>query len=153
MKVNGALGNCSTEGQKMYVNGVLAASTNFCGTIAGLPYSNGTLIGRADSLNRPWEGTIEEVAMWDRELSDEEIKQLFNKGVARIGTQYKVCADSSCSESWVTADDPIGGKFTLTGTGDYFQFKNSFEWVDLGSGQKMHQAYAVLEDVNIIYTN
>lgn len=72
-----------------------------------------------------------------------------------IGTQYKVCASSDCSDvpSWTTADDPVDGKFTLTGTGDYFQFKNNFEWIDLGSGQKMHNAYAVLEDVNIVYAN
>ncbi len=137
-----------------YLNGIAQSET--------VPYtipadvSTEAWIGRGHHPTYPYyfKGVIDEVAIWDRTLGANEVKELFNKGTARIGTQYKVCDDAACSgESWSSTTYPSTGSITLTGTGDYFQFKNNFEWIDLGSEQTMYNAYATLEDVNIIYQN
>ena len=141
---------------KIYIDGIARNGTQSIGGSRNLIPNANFYMGRINLSGTQYftDADIEELAIWSRVLSEPEIKQLFSKGAARIGTQYKVCDDSECNgESWSSITYPTNGLIDLTGTGDYFQFKNNFELLDLGSGQKMHNAYAVLEDVNIVYQN
>lgn len=64
--------------QRVYIDGELA-STNPTGTITNS--DERMRIGdNPDTENREWEGCIDDVAIWSRPLSDEEIASLWNDG-------------------------------------------------------------------------
>ena len=65
----------------IYVNGI---SESFTGATlpTSLAYGNGTLeIGRFRNLGRNFNGNIDEVAIWDSELSASQVTEIYNSGV------------------------------------------------------------------------
>lgn len=61
-------------------------------------------IGAANSATQSqyFNGEIDEVAIWQRELHENEIRQLYRRGANRILLQARSCNDSLCSgESWI----------------------------------------------------
>ncbi len=54
-------------------------------------------------------GSLDEVSVWNRTLSADEIAQLYAMGAARIGVQVRSCNDSSCAgENWTGPDGDEG---------------------------------------------
>ena len=48
-----------------------------------------------------FDGTIDEVAIWNRSLSSDEIKNLYNRGAMKFNVSVRSCNDDACSgESW-----------------------------------------------------
>jgi len=93
-----------TRGCQLYLNGTLdtsTANTNGPGTGA-LRFA----IGRLDVNETGYfHGAIDEVAIWNRALADEEVKQLYQRGASRVKFQVRSCNDSSCSgEEWMGPD-------------------------------------------------
>ncbi|MEM4348087.1 MAG: LamG domain-containing protein [Candidatus Anstonellaceae archaeon] len=62
----------------IYINGVLYATGDVSGDL-GQTYPR-LIIGNSPSLNKPYEGIIDEVQIFKRALSEDEIRALYNQG-------------------------------------------------------------------------
>jgi len=66
---------------KVYVDSILDGSASSSGNYANVPTENISINGNADgSFAVGKEGSIDEVGIWNRELSDSEITALYNAG-------------------------------------------------------------------------
>jgi hypothetical protein len=83
---------------QMFYDGTLVAFNNSIGTIAGRPSTNPLLLGkRNDSDGRVFatNGLIDEVAFWNRTLTDGELTNLYNGGKGNsIGVAQTLFGDS-----------------------------------------------------------
>lgn len=75
-----------TNGRRIYVNGNLVPGIPDSVEAAGLTNWNSSyalVLGNEISLNRPWQGTIRLLAVHNRALSSDQIKQNFDVGVGQ----------------------------------------------------------------------
>lgn len=95
----------------------------------------------------PWEGDIDELAVYSRALTATEILDGYKRGSSKIKMQVRSCNDAACSgESfigsdgtantyyeWGTTNSISTPSFTLSGVIDnsYFQYKTFFETDDV----------------------
>jgi len=84
----------------LFVDGnIVVASNPLIGVIETTPADN-LAISNDDDLNR-WNGIIDEVIIWNRALTDSEVLELYNAGVAGTAVSCAgspaVCPDSSCN--------------------------------------------------------
>ncbi|MBW3022475.1 right-handed parallel beta-helix repeat-containing protein [Candidatus Woesearchaeota archaeon] len=95
--------NAENSTQKIYVNGVEEASAEVNGTMAYYG-TDGTWIGvrRGDTLVSYWNGTIDEVLVYNRSLSSNEIYLLYQNR-----TDIKHPDATSKFDSWSVAATPI----------------------------------------------
>jgi len=106
-----------------------------------------------------FDGKMDEVALWNRALSPTEINELFNKGAAKIGIQYRSCSTSDCSSgttSWSDLNYSAGLAIDLGSTFDskrYFQILAKPTLYEFPDTSTIQSAFATLTDVNLIYTN
>ncbi len=85
---------------KLFINGKLVDTR----TLEDLPvYEHGALPWRIGSakdgtINYSWpaNGIIDEVAIWDRVLTEAEMLQLYRRGANRLKFQVKSCIDANC---------------------------------------------------------
>jgi hypothetical protein len=141
---------------KLYLNGNLDGSgtrniTAAAGNdVIGGSYSGGTFYATS-------QGAVDEVAMWNRALSSDEVKELFNKGAARIGVKYRSCeSSSSCTRSWSDMNYLSGTNQISLNALDGNQFMQYALYPNLypsPDGNYLPQAFATIRDVNVIYTN
>jgi len=107
--------------------------TKFTGT-----YVRGTGLTAAGQLQIGWSiiGSLDEVAMWDRVLTDAEIIELYRRGANRVKLQVRTCSNSDCSDNptWMGPDGTSATFFTeinnnslpLTGLGNVTAAAPSF---------------------------
>ncbi len=103
---------------------------------------NALLIGThnlpAPDLESYWNGSIDEVSIWNRSLSAQEVQDLYKRGHSNLSLQVRSCDDSSCSgESFMGPDNTSSSYFTnatfntlntsITGNNRYFQYQALFE--------------------------
>ncbi|MBU0532584.1 right-handed parallel beta-helix repeat-containing protein, partial [Candidatus Micrarchaeota archaeon] len=108
----------------MYINGIKQPNTlNLNNYVTG---SDGSLMIGYDagaSIN----GTLDEVAFWNRSLSDQEILDLYKRGVTRLNLSVRSCNDASCiGESFTDINDTSPQSLSLSNN-QYFQYNVSFE--------------------------
>jgi hypothetical protein len=126
---------------EIYVDGVSQPLTYEVGNSTTSEFTDidspsASLLGarNAGTLNRFLRGSLDEVAIWNRGLHANEIKQLYQRGASRIKFQVKSCYDDSClykdamntPASWQGPDGTSGTYFSelnnnslpLTGLGD-----------------------------------
>ncbi len=96
-------GSAGTEATKikMYVNGVKPAITK-SGTPVFTTLSNTTglalRLGDMENFDpREWPGTMDEVAIYNRALTDAEILARYHRGNYNVKYQVRTCDDSACS--------------------------------------------------------
>jgi hypothetical protein len=69
--------NSSTTTAKIYLNGTLSGTGN-------IPFNtgvtNGMFWGSYNDTTEFWAGNMDEIGLWNRDLSDDEIRQLYNSG-------------------------------------------------------------------------
>ncbi len=98
---------------KVYVDGVLqndSINNTFDGTIAQTSYN--LYIG-ADYGGNIFEGSLDEAIIYDRPLSDDEIKTLYRRGANRLKYQVRSCPNSTCTnEAWLGPDGTSGTYFS-----------------------------------------
>ena len=115
-----------------YVNGALVGS--------GVMSTNTILdqfnIGAERGGQTLFEGTIEEVAIWNRAFSESEVKDLFSKGASRMGVQARACSSEDCSTQW--SEVKYGSndyKYFSLPRSKYFQFKITSELIPFEAQQ------------------
>ena len=79
-----------------YINGQYIGTVTYSSSACGI--SQATIGVRAtNSISEPFVGKIDEVAIWNRNLSQSEIVDLYRKGVSRLDLDVYSCSDSSCN--------------------------------------------------------
>jgi len=81
------------ENASLYVNGVLVESST--STENYLSSNSNFSIGKSTQVP-PFNGSIEEMAIWDKLLTNEQIKELYRKGITNLDLNVYSCEDSSC---------------------------------------------------------
>ncbi len=109
----------------LYLDGVqIASNTNFQGDLRA---AAGVIIVGGDTGSRYFNGTLDEVAIWNRSLSTQEITEIYKRGATRLNLSVQSCDDSACSgESFSDIGD--GSPQTLSvANNKYFQYKFAFD--------------------------
>jgi hypothetical protein len=116
--------NGSNVVHEIYINGILKNSYS---------YSSATMWSDAgdykigvDQIGRYFNGTIDEIAIWNRSLSASEISSIYKRGALRLNLTVRSCDDSACSgESWIDVNDSSPQTLSVTNN-SYFQYKFDF---------------------------
>ena len=80
---------------RFYVNGVEEANRNYSNAIPGS--ANPLVIGGRSDNSRFFNGSIDEVAIYNRALSSLEINDRYNRGARMLKIKVKTCPDQSCA--------------------------------------------------------
>jgi len=110
---------------KVYVNGIeyaLGGSSNI-----GTYSANQFWVGRiAPNGNYHYNGAIDEVAIWNRTLSAEEILNTYKRGTLRLNLTTKSCNTFDCSDaSWNQTFENSPSDLNIKAN-RYFQYKTNF---------------------------
>lgn len=86
---------------RIYLNGNLDVSSSALNNRRIRNNLNETLDigGWGHDISRKFEGLIDEVGIWNRGLSPDEVSQLYRRGANTIQAQVRVCGDQTCSQS------------------------------------------------------
>lgn len=96
---------------KLYVNGELVgtATNNTPISASPLPFSVGT---QADATNRQFPGTLDDILVYDRELSSEEIEVIFNvlsiEDIEAFASKIKVFPNPTAAAITISYDRTLG---------------------------------------------
>ncbi|MBD3248894.1 hypothetical protein GF336_02500, partial [Candidatus Woesearchaeota archaeon] len=113
----------------LYENGALV---NSGGSQTNDLQAAATILGqRGDATNvAPFDGTVDELAVFNRTLSLTEVKALYKRGIANLNITARSCDDAVCSgESWTDITDESPQTLSLA-ENQYFQYKAGFETED-----------------------
>jgi len=135
---------------KIYVDGVLEIDSTPAGYITPTTTTNSLTIGRRSvSADSYFNGLIDEVAIWNRTLSAQEIINLYKRGVLRLNLSVRSCDDASCNgeEFSEVLNNQTGTTLneTITPINRYFQYKAVFNTEDVNFAP-------VLYNITINYT-
>ncbi len=122
--------NSAVGTMKGYINGVEYPIVHAGGPVTGqvIQQTAGSLkIGASARGGTPFSGMVDELAIWKRELSSDEIKQIYQRGSSRVKYQVRTCNDLACvGENWQGPDGTASTYFSeinnnttaLTGLGN-----------------------------------
>lgn len=111
----------------LYVNGVKKATTPKTGS--DLNYGSQTsLVGYSPaSPLRGFNGSIDELVVYNRALSETEIKNMYKRGIARLNLSVRSCNDAVCSgENWSDVINDTSLQKLNVDNNTYFQYKFDF---------------------------
>ena len=138
---------------KVYRNGIETGSANYSGTILG--NSKHVLIGsRADGVDRlRFKGTIDEVAIYNRSLSAQEILDHYNMGVWRLNLTVRSCDDASCDvESFTDVTDSSPQDLSVV-SNRYFQYNFEFKAYDSSYSPELYNVTIGYKLTNCVVIN
>lgn len=109
---------------KLYIDGQLSKSTTF--TNGAIDSTTASVeIARWQTLHY-FDGTLDEVSVWNRTLSGDEIANIYKRGALRLNLTARTCDDASCSgESFSDIADASPQNLSLDNN-RYFQYKFDF---------------------------
>jgi len=114
---------------KLYINGELDTPTaNDDGVSGSIEDVTKLLVGKGAKDNndeKGWDGLIDEVVIWNRQLSAEEVLNIYKRGVLGLDMSARSCDDAVCDgEAWtgLTSSPEV---FSLDDN-RYFQYKADF---------------------------
>ena len=121
----------SSSGNKIYINGREAGRDSFSTDVTNhgdLIIASGIeLLGSISGLNNFFSGIIDEVVIWDRVLSQEEILDLYKRGVLRLSLDVRSCNDIVCSvDDFVDIGDKSPQNLDVSNN-QYFQYRFEFK--------------------------
>lgn len=107
---------------RLYLNGKLNSSSTI---LSFNPKFSAYRVGNNRAGIKLWDGLVDDVAVWERPLSADEITQLYRRGANRLKYQVRSCTNSTCSgSSWVGSTGS---------TSSYFSERHNYSAID-GSG-------------------
>ena len=119
--------------QYLYKNGILVYSRSQTGNI-GTNSNRFALATRGTSGGgrSAFDGTIDEVAIYNRSLSAQEVLDDYKRGAEKLNLSVRSCNDASCSgESWTNLGNGLISPQNLSETNNqYFQYKYDFSTSD-----------------------
>ena len=115
---------------KLYLNGELENALNV--TEAYLPYDADLYVGASSSIGSgPFNGTIDELAIYNKELSTEEVLTHYKRGILKLNGSVRSCDDSSCvGDSWVELTGENYQTLSLPNN-PYFQYSFTFNTTNI----------------------
>jgi hypothetical protein len=130
---NGTNPNSLTS-YKLYLSGAeksLSASSPY-----GVETGN-TYIGRS-SGGYYFNGSIDEVAVWNRSLNQAEIKDLYRRGASKLNLSVQGCGDGNCTDSnWTLINGTSPQNISIFNK-RYFQYKFYFETINSNFNQEVY---------------
>jgi hypothetical protein len=124
-------GSGAASGVKLYLNGVSLSPTILYNNLsASILNDKPVQIGMRDSSSWPFDGTIDEVALFSRVLSPEEILTHYKRGILDVSMQGRSCAAPCTGEPWsVSFNDPgstLSPNLLSLPLARYFQYRIDF---------------------------
>ncbi|MBT4597377.1 MAG: LamG domain-containing protein, partial [Candidatus Diapherotrites archaeon] len=91
--------NADNDTLYIYVDGILQGSTSGIEPLVGYEDMSIIHIGRNIRDNSPhyFDGQIEDVAIWDRTLTEQEVTDLYRKGISKLDLNVYSCSDENCA--------------------------------------------------------
>ena len=126
---------------RLYNNGNLDGSpvtktgnlnTNIKSLVVGSGWNGGT----ANAF--PFDGLIDEVAIYNRSLSAQEIADHYMRGALRLNLSVRSCDDSSCAGETFTQIEGNSPKTLNVAGNQYFQYKGDFTTENLSYSPKLY---------------
>ena len=112
---------------KIYINGALD-KTFTSGNQLSAPYV--TLGELRPNRKIAFNGTIDDVSIWNRTLSLEEVKEIYSSGVRTLNLSIRSCENFECNNTNWTLISEIDNK-NINLSGRYFQYKLNLGTSDL----------------------
>ncbi len=126
------------ERVRLYVNGALDTVASESATSIS-PFTSPLALGclplpSANGL-QSLQGALDEVAIFNRSLSSDEVGALYRRGASRLSAQYRGCIDSTCSTNppWLGPVTQVGdglasemNRLEVNASQPFFQFRFSF---------------------------
>lgn len=145
------------DGLHFYIDGKRDDSTssnndNLTGRqIAGSP--NPIQIGILGSYgNYRLQGIVDEVSIWNRALSSDEILTIYKRGTLRLNLSVRSCNDSACdTEAWTDVSD-ISPTNTTVADNRYFQYKFDFKTYNTSFSPRLYNVTVNYTVLNIAPT-
>jgi len=117
---------------EIYIDGTQLNSTNAYSP-TGIIYNN-TFIGNDEYTGTDFDGTLDELAVFNRSLSATEIQEHYQRGVLSLNLSVRSCDDSSCSgegfSEVLTNASGIKLNQSITPINRFFQYKFVFNTID-----------------------
>lgn len=162
------LGSRTVNDNNWHLVSMVAASSWAAGYVDGVLDSNVAAGGTGDASSAPLaiggskyflNGSLDDVAVFNRALSSAEILNIYKKGVERLKLQARFCSQLNCSDgTFAGPDNSASTYFTdINSPADlgafsnsrYFQYKAFFETDDTNA---LRVSSPALLDVNVDYT-
>ncbi|PLW80160.1 hypothetical protein C0585_03980, partial [Candidatus Woesearchaeota archaeon] len=146
------LGTYDGTDLKIYVDGIMSNSTSpsvsvdsFDEMMVGSGYVLGTYF---------FNGSIDEVVIWNRSLSADEIMDLYKRGALRLNISVRDCDDSSCSgDAWdVSCTDASSCDLSSLSSSQYVQYKAEFSTFNVSYSPILSFVNLTYENVSIVTT-
>jgi hypothetical protein len=112
---------------KIYIDGQ-QKTLAFAGTITTTTRitSESVMIGTRSNNAYPFDGTMDEVAIWNRSLNANEILNLYKRGALRLNLTVRSCSLDNCTgESWAQTYTASPQSLNVSNN-RYFQYKADF---------------------------
>ncbi|MBI2111937.1 LamG domain-containing protein, partial [Candidatus Woesearchaeota archaeon] len=139
----GTATNCDTDGVKytagtwhhlagtydgvnmrVYWDGLLNVTCAKTGTVTNT--TEALTLGQFQA-SQYWEGVLDEIAIWNRNLSVSEIEDLYRRGLIRLNLSVRSCDDSACSgETFTNLKTPMTPINFSVSNNQYFQYSFDF---------------------------
>ncbi|MDH7507735.1 MAG: LamG domain-containing protein, partial [Candidatus Thermoplasmatota archaeon] len=135
----------------IYYNGVKVGQGNVSfgqdNLVVGTPTSN-DVIGANPTLNTHFfAGKIDEFAVWNRSLSEDEIVDVYKRGALSLDVSVRSCDDGSCDgEGWIDIDD-ISPQNLHIFNDRYFQYRFDFKTDDLSFSPELYNVTVCYENI------
>lgn len=85
----------------LYIDGVLDGnSSDISGAAAENAAGTAYFLGVESDGDYPLSGKVDEVAVWNRLLSEQEVVELYQRGANRVKYQVRICSEADCSDQW-----------------------------------------------------
>ncbi|MBD3247293.1 hypothetical protein GF378_01600 [Candidatus Pacearchaeota archaeon] len=135
---------------KLFVDGTLKDTDDFPGSLNDTENEEVVLGADSDvgSFEQLFTGEIDEFAIWNREISADEISDLYKRGITELDAKVRACDDANCSgESFEDIIDSSPQDLSLNNT-MYLQYAFNFSTENTSLSPELYNVSIDYENVN-----
>lgn len=124
---------------RLYVDGKLEAERNDVADVVATGMGDIKIGGTTAGANRNFGGYVDEVAIWNRALTHDEVRQIYTRGATDVKIQLRTCDLPDCSDGLYFGYEGVGDifsersprssplpQFEFNHEGRYIQYKIDF---------------------------